>query len=374
MLSRSDVINKALELGFADIGFTTAEPFDTQKALLLERQEEYGWVGRMGLDLIAGTDPKNIVANAASIIVLIESYFREAFPARMERHFGRCYLDDDRVTKDGLAVRIKAFRSFLSQDGILSKVPFHLPHRVAAARAGLGTFGKNTLFYSRKLAMGSWVLPVALVVDRGFAPDTPGYEVACPDWCRNACISACPTGALKGPRRIDPLRCISYLSYFGDGLSLRDLREPMGMWVYGCDRCQNVCPRNAPWLGCERPMNKKVEAMLDDFDLRKLLHMDSGYFTSKVYPHMFYQGPEDLWRWKMNVARAMGNSLDPGYVRDLVRAYGQNEDVRVLAMIAWALGRIGGKDACKALETFLMQGRGELKEEIALALRQCSKG
>ena len=372
MLSRSDVINKALELGFADIGFTTAEPFDTQKALLLERQEEYGWVGRMGLDLIAGTDPKNIVANAASIIVLIESYFREAFPARMERHFGRCYLDDDRVTKDGLAVRIKAFRSFLSQDGILSKVPFHLPHRVAAARAGLGTFGKNTLFYSRKLAMGSWVLPVALVVDRGFAPDTPGYEVACPDWCRNACISACPTGALKGPRRIDPLRCISYLSYFGDGLSLRDLREPMGMWVYGCDRCQNVCPRNAPWLGLERPMNKKVEAMLDDFDLRKLLHMDSGYFTSKVYPHMFYQGPEDLWRWKMNVARAMGNSLDPGYVRDLVRAYGQNEDVRVLAMIAWALGRIGGKDACKALETFLMQGRGELKEEIALALRRCS--
>ena len=373
MISRSDVINKALELGFADIGFTTSEPFDMQKGLLLERQDEYGWVGRMGLDLIAGTDPKNILTDAASIIVLIESYFREAFPSRMERHFGRCYLDDDRVTKDGLAIRIKAFRSFLTQDGIDSKVPFHLPHRVAAARAGLGTFGKNTLFYSRKAAlMGSWVLPVALVVDRGFAPDTPNYEVACPDWCRNACISACPTGALKGPRKIDPRRCISYLSYFGDGLTPRDLREPMGMWVYGCDRCQNVCPRNAPWLGRERPMNKKVEAIVDDFELRKLLHMDLGYFTSKVYPHMFYQGPEDLWRWKMNIARAMGNSLDPGYVTDLVRAYGENEDLHVLAMIAWALGRIGGKDACKALETFLMQGKGELKEEIEVALQQCS--
>ena len=148
-----------------------------QKGLLLEQQDEYGWVGRMGFDLIAGTDPKNILTDAASIIVLIESYFREAFPSRMERHFGRCYLDDDRVTKDGLAIRIKAFRSFLTQDGIDSKVPFHLPHRVAAARAGLGTFGKNTLFYSRKAAlMGSWVLPVALVVDRGFAPDTPNYR------------------------------------------------------------------------------------------------------------------------------------------------------------------------------------------------------
>jgi epoxyqueuosine reductase len=121
-------------------------------------------------------------------------------------------------------------------------------------------------------------------------------------------------------------------------------------------------------------MNKKVEAIADDFELRKLLHMDGGYFTSKIWPHMFYQGPEDLWRWKMNIARAMGNSLDPGYVTELVRAYGENEDLHVLAMIAWALGRIGGKDACKALETFLLQGKGELKEEIEVALEQCSKG
>ncbi len=61
MLTRDDIINKALELGFADIGFTTAEPFDTQKELLCQRQEEYGWIGKMGLDLVAGTDPKIIL-------------------------------------------------------------------------------------------------------------------------------------------------------------------------------------------------------------------------------------------------------------------------------------------------------------------------
>ena len=37
-----------------------------------------------------------------------------------------------------------------------------------------------------------------------------------------------------------------------------ELREPMGLWVYGCDRCQNVCPRNAPWLARELPVNQKV--------------------------------------------------------------------------------------------------------------------
>jgi epoxyqueuosine reductase len=117
----------------------------------------------------------------------------------MEGHFGRCYLDDDRITKDGLAQRIKAFRSYLRDNGIDSKVPFNLPHRVAAARAGMGTFGKNCLFYSNKVArQGSWVLPIAVVVDHPFTPDAPTIEMGCPDWCRNTCIAACPH---PGPER-----------------------------------------------------------------------------------------------------------------------------------------------------------------------------
>ena len=97
----------------------------------------------------------------------MEAYFREGFPPAMERYFGRCYLDDDRVIKNRLAKRVKAFRSFLRDHGIDSKVPFNLPHRLAAARAGMGTFGKNCLFYSNKVARkGSWVLPIAVVVDQ----------------------------------------------------------------------------------------------------------------------------------------------------------------------------------------------------------------
>lgn len=369
MTDRSEIIEKARELGFADIGFTTAEPFDTQKELLLERQEEYGWVGRMGLDLVSGTDPATVLSGARSIIVLIEAYFREAFPLSLERHFGRCYLDDDRVTRDGLSIRIKAFRSFLQDKGMTVKVPFNLPHRVAAARAGLGTFGKNTLFYAKRAVMeSSWVLPIALVVDRAFEPDDPDYTVACPEWCRNACIASCPTGALKAPRKIDPRRCISYLTYFGEGLTPRDLREPMGMWVYGCDRCQNVCPRNAPWLARERSMNERAAAKADTFDLRCLLHMDVNYYASRVWPHMFYMGPDDMWRWKMNTARAMGNSRDPAYVPDLVRAWGENTDLRVLAMIAWALGRIGGGEALEALNGFRRDCDARLADEITLAL------
>ncbi len=372
MLTRQAIIQKAHELNFEDIGFTTADPFPEQKRILEERQEAYAWAHATGLDLMAGTEPKNILPEAQSIIVLMEVYFRKAYPRELESFFGRCYLDDDRVTRDGLAPRIRAFRNFLKESGIRSKVPFHLPHRVAAARSGLGTFGKNCLFYSNRVArQSSWVLPIAVVVDAAFAPDASTAEVGCPDWCKNVCLTACPTGALKGPRKIDPRRCISYLTYFGSGITPLELREPMGLWVYGCDRCQNVCPRNAPWLAANLPMNERVLEKMGDFDLRKLLHMDKPYFEQRIWPHMFYMSAEDIWRWKMNVARSMGNSLDTDYVADLARAFSENADERVRGMCAWALGRIGGKEAREHLDTFRQSVTGAVAGEVAHALEIC---
>ena len=374
MLTREAIIERGRELGFEDVGFTTADPFVEHKALLLEMKEEYGWAEAVGLELLNGTDPKAIMPAAQTIIVLMEVYFRQAYPRVLEGHFGRCYLDDDRVTHDGLYQRIKAFRGFLRDSGIDSKVPFNLPHRVAAARAGMGTFGKNCLFYSNCVARcGSWTLPIAVVIDRAFAPGTPTMEMGCPDWCRNACIAACPTRALKGNGRIDPRKCISFLSYFGDGLTPLALREPMGMYVYGCDRCQNVCPRNQPWLAQELPLNEKVVAKAPHFDLPALLHMDREYFETKVWPHMFYMGYDDIWRWKMNTARVMGNSRDPKYVPDLIRAFKENDDDRVRGMAAWALGKIGGRRAVAALQEARGNGSAMVAQEVEWALAALAK-
>ena len=369
MLSRNDIIQAAQANGFEDVGFTTAEPFDSHREFLKDRQAEYGWAEAVGLELMKGTDPGAIMPGAQSVIVLMEVYFREAYPRMMEGHFGRCYLDDDRMTRDGLTQRIKGFRSFLRDNGIDSKVPFNLPHRVAAARAGMGTFGKNCLFYSSRVARhSSWVLPIAVVVDHPFTADDPTIEMGCPEWCRNACIAACPTRALKGNGSIDPRRCISFLTYFGEGLTPHALREPMGLYIYGCDRCQNVCPRNAAWLAADLPLNPKVVEKRPDFDLPKLLAMDAPYFENRVWPHMFYMSTDDLWRWKMNVARAMGNTRDRRYTADLVQAMETNNDERVRAMAAWALGRIGGETAVESLRALAPRCEGELKEEVDLAL------
>jgi epoxyqueuosine reductase len=371
MLTKEDIITKAMELGFQDVGFTTAAPFESQKEILASRKEDYAFL-LSRIDLINGVDPGQLLPGAKSIIVLVSGYFDEAFSRSMEVHFGRCYHDDDRQTKTGRSRRTAAFTGFLKENGIAFKIPGNLPHRLTAARAGLGTFGKNNFFYSRKVsAKSSFVFPMAIVVDREFAPDEPTIEVGCPDWCRNACIAACPTRAIKGPNRLDPARCISFLSYFAKEITPVELREPMGQWVFGCDHCQNVCPRNAPALARNLPMNPRVGDKPADFELKKLLQMDETYFETKIRPHMFYISTKNMWLWKMNVARVMGNSLDPEYVPELIRAFKENTDERVQGMIAWSLGKLGGNESQSALKAFLPESSGLVRKEIEDALQRC---
>ena len=344
MPTKEAVIEEAIKLGFADVGFTTAEPFHEHKNYLMEKSDDYSFMETAGYSLTAGSDPRSIMPSAKSAIVLLEVYFKKAYPRYLEGHFGRCYLDDDRMTRDGLSRRIKAFRSFLRDNGIDSKVSASLPHRMTAVRAGMGTVGRNCLFYSNTAARGgSWTLPIPVLVDHEFTPGTPTYENNCPKWCRNVCIAACPTRALKGNGRIDPKKCISYLTYYGSGPTPIELREPMGMYVYGCDRCQDVCPRNRPWTSQDLAINEKAAAMEKDFRLESLLHMDASYFEAKIWPHMFYMPSSEIWRWKMNVARVMGNSLDPVYAPELLKAFHENTDDRVKCLTVWALGKLGQK-------------------------------
>ena len=85
---------------------------------------------------------------------------------------------------------------------------------------------------------------------------------------------------------------------------------------------------------------------------------------------MFYMSLDEIWRWKMNVARAMGNSIDTKYIPELIKAFEENEDERVKGMIVWALGHLGSDESKTALEQFLAGSNGLVKDEIVMALKQ----
>jgi epoxyqueuosine reductase len=110
--------------------------------------------------------------------------------------------------------------------------------REAAARSGVGFYGKNTLIITQR--HGSWVVLGTLVTDVALEP-TPPLEADCGS-CR-LCIDACPTNALDEPGTLDSTRCLSYWTQSADEIP-DEYRPHLGAQVYGCDICQDVCPWN----------------------------------------------------------------------------------------------------------------------------------
>ncbi|MDE2483012.1 MAG: tRNA epoxyqueuosine(34) reductase QueG [bacterium] len=240
-----------------------------------------------------------------------------------------------------------------------------LAERAFAARAGLGWIGKHTNLIVP--GAGSYVFLGEIVTSLALEPDLP-LRKSCGS-C-SACVSACPTGALRGDYTIDAGRCIADLTQRTDPLP-RELRPYVGTWVWGCDLCQDACPptRNAGAVASD------AFAPFDDVvatpSLVALLALRSGEFKRRyARTAMGWRGAAVLRR---NAAIALGNALDRSTVGALADALGSDPHAMVRGAAAWALGRIGSPRARAALEA-ARNGEGDrgVLEEIDAALEQQS--
>ena len=138
-----------------------------------------------------------------------------------------------------------------------------------ARRCGLGWIGKNGLVVTPQ--SGSLVVLGGFVTTLELEPDVPAAD-ACGD-C-DACVRACPTGAIRSDRTLDAALCLSYLTTQlarADDEDLSDLLA--GRSLFGCDLCQDACPHNrCPPAGDEalRPMPSLLGMTVED-----LLAMDT---------------------------------------------------------------------------------------------------
>ena len=197
-------------------------------------------------------DPSQLLENARSIIMVALLYNQDGAesgepsamrdPANPGRVAMYAWGDDyHRVLKVKLFQMADRMREDLEEPfeakACVDTAP--LLEREAAAAAGLGWIGKNTMVLDRKL--GSYFFLGGLITTLDLPPDTP--EV---DHCGTctACLDACPTGAFPAPYEMDASRCISYLTIEHRGDIAEELADRMGDWVFGCDVCQEVCPYN----------------------------------------------------------------------------------------------------------------------------------
>jgi epoxyqueuosine reductase len=240
--------------------------------------------------------------------------------------------------------------------------------RELAQRAGLGWFGRSSmLIHPRR---GSYFFLGSLLLDVELEPDAPFAADHC-GTC-NACVEACPTGALLGRNTdgapvIDATRCISYLTIEHRGPIPRELRSAITNRVFGCDICQEVCPftrrfsqaTSEPAFAARAPGEPPFGVQFE----RGASCSHPGTASPSLIALLETALDETAWDafsrgsalrrsgragFARNVCVGLGNWGSPDAVPVLSRALSDPAPL-VRAHAAWALGRVGSAEARSAL-------------------------
>jgi len=225
-------------LGYCRVGITTADDF-AEYLEELNSRENYDFILKYN---IVAHDPKRLMPSAKSIVVLLLDYKQKSIPENLENMIGSIYLarcyDPQPNSLNG--ARLKLMVDHLKELGCEVRTDINIPARLAAARAGVATIGRNNFAYAD--GIGSYIVIYTLAVDKELEYDTPTMQNKCPENC-TLCIDSCPTQAILKPFHLNPTKCIPYNNWATKEVPV-ELREKLGNRIHGCDKCQQVCPRN----------------------------------------------------------------------------------------------------------------------------------
>jgi epoxyqueuosine reductase len=320
----------AAELGLDAVGAAPAEPYEETERHIRERRAR-GLFADMKFTMArpeVSCHPETLLPGARTVISAALCYYAPGpEPGPGEGRLPRYTWTDAyavlRERLDELGGRLGGgYR-------VLVDANQHVD-REAAARAGVGFYGKNTLLITRR--HGSWVVLGTLVTDVELET-TPPLATDCGS-C-TLCIEACPTDALDEPGTLDATRCLSYWTQSPEPIP-EDYREALDSQIYGCDICQDVCPWNR---GIERrradePLPPGAEPTVS---LLEWLEAD-GEELRRRYDRL-YVPRNDPRYLRRNALVALGNTGRPEH-REALAAYAESDDDLVREHAAWALRRL----------------------------------
>jgi epoxyqueuosine reductase len=345
--------------GTVGVGICSAEPFPEVEADLIAARTE-GRSGSLGFtftDPASSSDPTATAPWAQSVVVTAVSYLPEAGdPGPGRPGTGRVarFATEDHYAP--LRRALDDIAGVLTESGHRAEVRCddnRLVDRAVAVRSGIAWWGKSAMVLAP--GSGPWMLLGSVLTDAALEPTDPMVRDC--GTC-DACIPACPTGAIIAPGVLDARRCLAAVLQ-SKGVIPRDLREAIGDRWYGCDDCLTACPP-----GIRLAASTTVER--GRVDLTELVSTADRPLRDR-YPHFYV--PRNDGRWlRRNAIVALSNA--PRADSDLVLAgLLGSPDPLIRAHAAWGLGRVGGSRARAALRARRSgEDDGEVLEEIERAL------
>ena len=339
-LSKDDIRDRALTLGFDTIGFGPAALGGRARVGLAAflTAGQHGDMGWMAERSEQRGDPRALWPEARSVISLGMSYAPEgdalATLARPDCGNISVYARH-RDYHDVVKGKLKHLAQFIvGRFGPEVKVfvdTAPVMEKPLAQQAGLGWQGKHTNLVSRR--HGSWLLLGEIYTTLDLAPDPPHAD-RCGSCAR--CLAACPTDAFPAPYRLDATRCISYLTIEHRGPIPVEFRAAMGNRIYGCDDCLAVCPWNR-FARAGREAKLQARDDLTAPALAELARLDDTGFRARFAGSPIKRIGRG--RFVRNVLIAIGNSGLPELLPHAGRLTADPDPV-ISEAAGWAVARL----------------------------------
>jgi epoxyqueuosine reductase len=242
----AQIKNKAYELGFDLCGIASSRILEERRTII-ESWCSSGMNANMSYlsrNIDNRINPESLVPGAKSLIITGLSYYTEKMqsepgvPVISRYAYGKSYQDviTGKLKKLLLFMEDKNYRV----KGAVFSDTAPILEKAWAVEAGLGWQGKHSIVINKKI--GSFFFIGVLIVNVELDYDTPVNNEYCGS-C-TICIEQCPTRAINDNRTIDARKCISNLTIENRGPIPPDIIPNLGGRVFGCDKCQEVCPWN----------------------------------------------------------------------------------------------------------------------------------
>lgn len=259
----------AAGLGFHLCGIARARRLDDYEPFLRSWIDEgmNDNMAYLGRDTGRRLDPSSILPAARSVIVTGLGYYSETgqkdpkAPILSRYTYGKDYHEVINEKLRNLLDRIRDKKPGISGRITVDSSP--VLEKAWAREAGLGWQGKHSVVINNKI--GSFFFIGILILDTELEYDRPFKGDLCGE-CR-ACMDSCPTGAINCNGTIDARKCIANLTIENRGPVPAQYVPKLGKRIYGCDRCQEVCPWNKKAGPCGSPeftINQEIAGMSID--------------------------------------------------------------------------------------------------------------